>query len=66
MIFTEIDLYAWASGAIAKFAGLSVKLKVLLKAKTGERIKKLRKLPAKYQPCDVMRNMDSFQLKRLF
>ena len=39
-IFIKIvHLYAWASGAMAKFAGMPRKLKFYQKAKMGERIK---------------------------
>ena len=66
VIFIEIvDLYAWASGAMAKFAGMPRKLKFYQKSKWVKELN-LRKLPVKYRPCDVMHNADSFQFRRHF
>ena len=65
-IFIEIvHLYAWASGAMAKFAGMPHKLSFTKKPKWLKELN-LRKLPVKYQPCDVMRNADSFWVQAPF
>ena len=48
-------LYAWASGATAKFAGMHHKLKFYQK-KSAERLKKMRKLIV---DSYVMHNVDS-------
>ena len=50
-----VYLYAWASGATAKFVGMPRKLKFYQK-KSAERLKKLRKLIVDNY---VMRNADS-------
>ena len=60
-----VYLYAWASGAIAKFAGMPRKLKFYQK-KSAERLKKLRKLIVDNYVSDVMRNADSSPSRRRF
>ena len=57
-----VYLYAWASGATAKFAGMPHKLKFYQK-KSAERLKKLRKLIVDNY---VMRNADSSPSQRHF
>ena len=57
-----VYLYAWASGATAKFAGMPRKLKFYQK-KSAERLKKLRKLIVDNY---VMRNADSSPSRRRF
>ena len=52
ILIEMVYLYAWASGATAKFAGMPRKLKFYQK-KSAERLKKLRKLIVDYY---VMRN----------
>ena len=57
-----VYLYAWASGAIGKFAGMPRKLKFYQK-KSAERLKKLGKLIVDNY---VMRNVDSSPSRRRF
>ena len=57
-----VYLYAWASGATAKFVGMPRKLKFYQK-KSAERLKKLRKLIVDNY---VMRNADSSPSRRRF
>ena len=62
-ILTEmVYLYAWASGATAKFAGMHHELKFYQK-KSAERLKKLRKLII---DSYVMCNADSSPSRRRF
>ena len=56
ILIEMVYLYAWASGATAKFVGMPRKLKFYQK-KSAERLKKLRKLIVDNY---VMRNADSF------
>ena len=55
ILIEMVYLYAWASGATAKFASMPCKLKFYQK-KSAERLKKLRKLIVDNY---VMRNADS-------
>ena len=55
ILIEMVYLYAWASGATAKFVGMPRKLKFYQK-KSAERLKKLRKLIVDNY---VMRNADS-------
>ena len=55
ILIEMVYLYAWASGATAKFLGMPRKLKFYQK-KSAERLKKLRKLIVDNY---VMRNADS-------
>ena len=57
-----VYLYAWASGATAKFVGMHHKLKFYQK-KSAERLKKLRKLIV---DSYVMCNADSSPSRRRF
>ena len=62
ILIEMVYLYAWASGATAKFAGMPRKLKFYQK-KSAERLKKLRKLIVDNY---VMRNADSSPSRRHF
>ena len=62
ILIEMVYLYAWASGATAKFAGMPRKLKFYQK-KSAERLKKLRKLIVDNY---VMRNADSSPSRRRF
>ena len=62
ILIEMVYLYAWPSGATAKFAGMPHKLKFYQK-KSAERLKKLRKLIVDNY---VMRNADSSPSRRRF
>ena len=62
ILIEMVHLYAWASGATAKFSGTPRKLKFYQK-KIAERFKKLRKLIVDNY---VMRNADSSPSRRRF
>ena len=62
ILIEMVYLYAWASGATAKFVGIPRKLKFYQK-KSAERLKKLRKLTVDNY---VMRNADSSPSRRRF
>ena len=62
ILIEMVYLYAWASGATAKFVGMPRKLKFYQK-KSAERLKKLRKLIVDNY---VMRNADSSPSRRRF
>ena len=62
ILIEMVCLYAWASGATAKFAGMPRKLKFYQK-KSAERLKKLRKLIVDNY---VMPNADSSPSRRRF
>ena len=61
ILIEMVYLYAWASGAAAKFVGMPRKLKFYQK-KSAERLKKLRKLIVDNY---VMRNADSSPSRRV-
>ena len=61
ILIEMVYLYAWASGATAKFVGMPRKLKFYQK-KSAERLKKLRKLIVDNY---VMRNADSSPSRRI-